>query len=96
MHGNATTSFNYMNHFRNHCIFCSICFLSELLMDLATSSMLNFYRFTFKVVVEKKEAPDVVLECFGAPQSKKKDAEEHAAEGALWYLKHDGYLLESD
>ncbi|XP_062157664.1 dicer-like protein 4 isoform X2 [Alnus glutinosa] len=52
--------------------------------------------FTFKVVVEKKEAPDVVLECFGAPRSKKKDAEEHAAEGALWYLKHDGYLLESD
>ncbi|KAH7547457.1 hypothetical protein FEM48_Zijuj01G0312000 [Ziziphus jujuba var. spinosa] len=48
--------------------------------------------FTFKVLVEIKEASNtVVLECFGAPQSKKKTAVEHAAEGALWYLKHVGY-----
>ncbi|KAG6676656.1 hypothetical protein I3842_15G163400 [Carya illinoinensis] len=51
--------------------------------------------FTFKVIVET-EAPDVILECLGTPQSKKKDASEHAAEGALWYLKHQGYFLESD
>ncbi|XP_062159041.1 dicer-like protein 4 [Alnus glutinosa] len=52
--------------------------------------------FTFKVVVEIEDAEDVVLECFGEPRAKKKDAEEHAAEGALWYLKHDGYLPETD
>jgi len=46
--------------------------------------------------VEIEDAEDVVLECFGEPRAKKKDAEEHAAEGALWYLKHDGYLLETD
>ncbi|KAG2668405.1 hypothetical protein I3760_15G159000 [Carya illinoinensis] len=51
--------------------------------------------FTFKVIVET-EAPDVILECLGTPQSKKNDAAEHAAKGALWYLKHQGYFLESD
>lgn len=47
--------------------------------------------FTFKVVVEIQDAPDVILECFGSPRSKKKDATEHAAEGAVWYLKQKGY-----
>lgn len=46
--------------------------------------------------MEIEDEQDVVLECFGAPRPKKKDAEEHAAEGALWYLKHDGFMLESD
>ncbi|XP_057968362.1 dicer-like protein 4 isoform X2 [Malania oleifera] len=48
--------------------------------------------FTFKVVVEIEEASDLILECFGAPRMKKKAAAEHAAEGALWYLKGMGYL----
>lgn len=43
-------------------------------------------RFTFKVVVEIEEAPDMILECFGSPHAKKKEAAEHAAEGALWFL----------
>ena len=34
----------------------------------------------------------MILECFGGPRTKKKAAAEHAAEGALWYLKHEGYL----
>ncbi|XP_023928784.1 dicer-like protein 4 isoform X2 [Quercus suber] len=48
--------------------------------------------FTFKVVVKIEDPEDVILECFGAPRSKKKDAKEHAAEGALWHLKNEGYL----
>uniref|UniRef100_A0A5B7C289 Putative dicer-like protein 4 isoform X2 n=1 Tax=Davidia involucrata TaxID=16924 RepID=A0A5B7C289_DAVIN len=48
--------------------------------------------FTFKVVVVIEEASDMILECYGEPHAKKKDAAEHAAEGALWYLKHEGYL----
>lgn len=49
-------------------------------------------RFTFKVVVEIEEAPAMTLECFGSPHSKKKIAAEHAAEGALWFLKREGYM----
>ncbi|XP_050272142.1 dicer-like protein 4 isoform X2 [Quercus robur] len=48
--------------------------------------------FTFKVVVKIEDPEDVILECFGAPRLKKKDAKEHAAEGALWHLKNEGYL----
>lgn len=48
--------------------------------------------FTYKVVVEI-EAPDMLLECYGDPRMKKKAAAEHAAEGALWYLKHSRRIL---
>lgn len=34
-----------------------------------------------------------VIEAYGEPRLKKKDAAEHAAEGALWFLKKEGYLL---
>ncbi|KAH0982851.1 hypothetical protein GBA52_010028 [Prunus armeniaca] len=47
--------------------------------------------FTYKVIVEIEETEKTVLECFGAPRSKKKSAAEHAAEAALWYLKNIGY-----
>ncbi|XP_012071444.1 dicer-like protein 4 isoform X2 [Jatropha curcas] len=47
--------------------------------------------FSYKVVVEI-EAPDMILECFGASRPKKKAAAEHAAEGALWYLRTEGLL----
>ncbi|XP_021741889.1 dicer-like protein 4 isoform X2 [Chenopodium quinoa] len=48
--------------------------------------------FTFKVMVVIEEAEDVILECFGQPQAKKKAAAEEAAEGALWLLKKEGYI----
>ncbi|EEF35075.1 ribonuclease 3-like protein 1 [Ricinus communis] len=48
--------------------------------------------FTFKVIVEMIGAEYIVLECYGIPKIKKKTAAEHAAEGALWYLKHLGYF----
>lgn len=48
--------------------------------------------FTYKVVVEIEEAPEMSFECVGSPQMKKKAAAEDAAEGALWYLKHQRYL----
>lgn len=49
-------------------------------------------RFTFKVVVLIEEAEDVTMECFGRPQVKKKAAAEEAAEGAIWFLKKEGYM----
>ncbi|CAL5339512.1 unnamed protein product [Camellia sinensis] len=49
--------------------------------------------FTFKVSVKIEEASDV-LTAFGAPHSRKKDAAEHAAKGAIWYLKNAGYVHE--
>lgn len=48
--------------------------------------------FTFMVVVVIEEAEDVILECFGRPQAKKKAAAEEAAEAALWLLKKEGYI----
>ncbi|XP_031381749.1 LOW QUALITY PROTEIN: dicer-like protein 4 [Punica granatum] len=49
--------------------------------------------FTYMVVIEIEESPQLLVECYGEPRSKKKAAAEHAAEGVLWYLKHEGYLL---
>ncbi|XP_061339276.1 ribonuclease 3-like protein 1 isoform X2 [Gastrolobium bilobum] len=46
--------------------------------------------FTFKVIIELEEASRNIIECYGAPQRKKKTAADHAAEGALWYLKYLG------
>ncbi|QCE08844.1 ribonuclease 3-like protein 1 [Vigna unguiculata] len=43
--------------------------------------------FTFKVIITV-EASGNTLECYGAPHRKKKEAADHAAEGALFYLKY--------
>ena len=48
------------------------------------------------MTLEIEEDSDVNFEFIGDPQSKKKDAAERAAEGALWYLKQQGYLLNGD
>ncbi|RDY03581.1 Dicer-like protein 4, partial [Mucuna pruriens] len=50
-------------------------------------------QFTCKVTLEIEEAPDVILEFVGEPQSKKKDAAESAAEGAFWYLQQEEYIF---
>ncbi|KAL3535967.1 hypothetical protein ACH5RR_004428, partial [Cinchona calisaya] len=52
--------------------------------------------FMFKVVVQIGDAFDQRLECYGQPRATKKDAEQDAAEGALWYLKGKGYLWHQD
>ncbi|KAI4355800.1 hypothetical protein L6164_004539 [Bauhinia variegata] len=48
--------------------------------------------FTFKVLIEIETESKTIMECFGAPCPTKKTAADHAAEGALWYLKHEGYV----
>lgn len=59
------------------------------------SSLLQIiFRFTFRVLVEIEETSRVI-ESYGEAQAKKKDAAEHAAEGALWFLKQEGYLLDN-
>lgn len=52
----------------------------------------NLCRFTFKVTVLVQGAKFIPLECFGYPKAQKKAAEESAAEAALWFLKHIGYV----
>lgn len=71
-------------------------FCSQLLYCFLIHSIQILYRFTFKVVVKIEEAPDMILECFGSPHGNKKAAAEHAAEGALWYLRNGGYISSSD
>ncbi|KAL4589871.1 hypothetical protein LXL04_002782 [Taraxacum kok-saghyz] len=49
-------------------------------------------QFAFKVTVTIEEASNTVLECVGDHRTKKKDAAEFAAQGAIWYLKQAGYV----
>ncbi|XP_020983809.1 ribonuclease 3-like protein 1 isoform X2 [Arachis duranensis] len=51
--------------------------------------------FTFKVTIEIEDASRNIIECYGAPQRKKKTAADDAAEGALWYLKNIGYGMKN-
>ncbi|XP_051114005.1 dicer-like protein 4 [Andrographis paniculata] len=48
--------------------------------------------FTFKVNLEIEELPKQSFEFYGEAQTRKKVAAEDAAEGALWFLKHEGYI----
>ncbi|XP_073000978.1 endoribonuclease Dicer homolog 4-like isoform X2 [Typha latifolia] len=47
--------------------------------------------FTYKVIVHIKGVTSTCLECYSEPKVQKRAAQEHAAEGALWYLKQLGY-----
>ncbi|PKA57540.1 Endoribonuclease Dicer like 4 [Apostasia shenzhenica] len=49
--------------------------------------------FTFKVIVEVAGLTPTVLECHSEARPQKRAAEEHAAEGALWYLEYMGYMI---
>ncbi|AQK44789.1 dicer-like 103 [Zea mays] len=49
-------------------------------------------KFTCKVLIEITGTSVSLLECYSDPKLQKRAAQEHAAEGALWYLKHLGYL----
>ncbi|KAA0044459.1 ribonuclease 3-like protein 1 [Cucumis melo var. makuwa] len=51
-------------------------------------------KYRFKVSIEMKGDCEAVVECYGNLQTRKKMAAEHAAEGALWYLKNLGYRFE--
>lgn len=46
----------------------------------------------YKVVLEIAGKMNEEFEFIGEPRLKKKDAAESAAEGALWYLKHEGHI----
>ncbi|ONK76677.1 uncharacterized protein A4U43_C03F30890 [Asparagus officinalis] len=48
--------------------------------------------FTFRVIVHIEGISSTLLECYSEPKQQKRAAQENAAEGALWYLKHLGYL----
>ncbi|XP_078154356.1 uncharacterized protein LOC144549485 [Carex rostrata] len=47
--------------------------------------------FKYKVTVLINTYSLTVLDCFSAPNCEREAAQEHAAEGALWYLNHLGY-----
>lgn len=44
-------------------------------------------------MVQVQGSGSTLIECIGDAKSRKDAAEEHAAEGALWYLKHIGLSL---
>ncbi|WOL19988.1 endoribonuclease [Canna indica] len=48
-------------------------------------------RFTCKVKVMVDTITTTMLECFSEAKPQKQEAEEHAAEAALWILKHLGH-----
>ncbi|KAJ6793109.1 ribonuclease 3-like protein 1 [Iris pallida] len=48
--------------------------------------------FTARVTVEVEFISSTLLECFSEPKAQKEEAQEQAAEGALWYLGHLGYF----
>ncbi|KAF5182541.1 Dicer-like protein, partial [Thalictrum thalictroides] len=72
---------------------CTVKFWKPPMFECVKEEGLSHLKlFTFKVTVEIIEDKRTILECFSDPRPKKKAAQEHAAEGALWYLKHQGYL----
>ncbi|XP_023636190.1 dicer-like protein 4 isoform X3 [Capsella rubella] len=48
--------------------------------------------FAYKVILEVEDAPNMTLECYGDARPTKKGAAEHAAQAAIWCLKHSGFL----
>nr|AIE15766.1 Dicer-like protein 4a [Salvia miltiorrhiza] len=48
--------------------------------------------FLFKVMLEMEEMPNEAFEFYGELRARKKDAAETAADAALWYLEHEGYI----
>lgn len=63
------------------------CFYKNFYIEIDS----HCFRFVYKVVMEIAEKPNEQFEFYGEPRLKKKEAAEHAAQGALWYLKHEGY-----
>ncbi|XP_015696564.1 endoribonuclease Dicer homolog 4-like isoform X2 [Oryza brachyantha] len=47
--------------------------------------------FTCKVTIHVDTVTNTILECISEPKRYKKAAQEHAAQGALWYLKIFGH-----
>ncbi|WMV36294.1 hypothetical protein MTR67_029679 [Solanum verrucosum] len=79
---------------RLHEICAANCWKPPLFECCKETGPSHLKEFTFRVVVEIEETSRVV-ESYGEAQAKKKDAAEHAAEGALWFLKQEGYLLDN-
>lgn len=46
--------------------------------------------------MEIGEMADETFEFYGEPRAKRKDAAHSAANGALWYLKNEGFLRGKD
>ncbi|XP_047327310.1 dicer-like protein 4 isoform X2 [Impatiens glandulifera] len=57
---------------------------------ISESGACHLKEFIFKVIVDIEEMSQLVV-AFGEPRSRKKDAAEHAAEGAVWCLRNLGY-----
>lgn len=79
---------------RLHEICAANCWKPPLFECCKETGPSHLKEFTFRVVVEIEETSRVI-ESYGEAQAKKKDAAEHAAEGALWFLKQEGYLLDN-
>ncbi|CAN1318513.1 Dicer-like protein 4 [Linum perenne] len=75
---------------------CTANFWKPPLLDCCIDegpSHLKTFVFKVTVEIEIEESPSTtILECFGESCTRKKSAAESAAEAALWYLKHQGYV----
>ncbi|XP_073044162.1 dicer-like protein 4 isoform X2 [Primulina eburnea] len=52
----------------------------------------HFKQFIYKIMLDIEEMPEETFEFYGKPRTRKKDAAENAAQGAIWFLKCQGYL----
>ncbi|XXG64625.1 hypothetical protein AAC387_Pa05g2523 [Persea americana] len=85
LHGESARSLLYE--------FCNANFRSQPLFECCKEEGPSHLKlFTYKVTFEVPGHTPTILECLSSPMPKKKAAAEHAAEGALWYLRHLGYL----
>ncbi|KAL4181409.1 hypothetical protein AMTRI_Chr12g271070 [Amborella trichopoda] len=49
--------------------------------------------FTYKVEFKVEGSLTSIVECFGQPRRTKKAAAEDSAQGAIWLLRHQGYIV---
>uniref|UniRef100_A0A0E0IJJ9 DRBM domain-containing protein n=1 Tax=Oryza nivara TaxID=4536 RepID=A0A0E0IJJ9_ORYNI len=88
-HANGTTD-NEPARLRLHKI-CSATHWKEPSYDFEEQGPSHLKLFTCKVTIHVDTFTTTIVECISEPKRSKKAAQEHAAQGALWYLKIFGH-----
>ncbi|KAF0911456.1 hypothetical protein E2562_008327 [Oryza meyeriana var. granulata] len=88
-HANGTTD-NELSRLRLHKI-CSATHWKEPSYDFKEQGPSDLRLFTCKVTIHVDTVTNTIVECISEPKRYKKAAQEHAAQGALWYLKIFGH-----
>uniref|UniRef100_A0A0E0M187 DRBM domain-containing protein n=1 Tax=Oryza punctata TaxID=4537 RepID=A0A0E0M187_ORYPU len=88
-HANGTTD-NEPARLRLHKV-CSAAHWKEPSYDFEEQGPSHLKLFTCKVTIHVDTVTSTIVECISEPKRCKKAAQEHAAQGALWYLKIFGH-----